>query len=95
MALSGQCRCLDANTADMHDTAGVRAFAPVESACKDTHRLGDIEARENIPGGNEGSQDGGGDLKVGGHIYAHDAHVGEVVQGQQQKEQEPEEFACA
>ena len=59
-----------------------------------TYRLGNVEARENIPGRDERGQDCGGNLKVGGHIHAHDAHVSEVVQGQQQKEQEPEEFAC-
>lgn len=79
---------------DVREGTGVYALALAGSACTKTYRLGNVEARENIPGRDECGQDCGGDLKVGGHIHAHDAHMSEVVQGQQQKEQEPEEFAC-
>lgn len=65
-----------------------------QHACTETYRLGNVEPRQDIPGGNERSQDGGGNLQVGGDIDAHDAHMGEVVQSQQQEEEEPEKLGC-
>ena len=59
-----------------------------------TYWLGYVEAREDVPGGDEGGEYCGSNLKVGGQVDAHDAHMGEVVQGEQQEQKEPEEFAC-
>lgn len=33
-------------------------------------------------------------MKVGGHIHTHDAHMSELVQGQKEEQQKPEELLC-
>ena len=65
-----------------------------QHAYAEAYRLGNVEARQDIPGGDERSQDGGGNLQIGGDIDAHDAHMGEIIQGQQQEEEEPEKLGC-
>ena len=65
-----------------------------KKACRLAYRFCNVEPRKDIPGGDEGEQDCDGDLKVGGHIHTHDAHMREFIQGQKEEQQKPEELLC-